>query len=41
MEFLLRWNGFADAMQLLLNVFDLITRSLALLRIQFRRGGSR
>jgi len=28
-------------MELLLKVFDLIARSLALLRIQFRRGGPR
>jgi hypothetical protein len=38
---LLRWNGVADAAELLLNALDLIPRGLALLRIRFRRGGSR
>jgi len=37
---LLRWNGVVDAAELLLNALDLIPRSLALLRIQLRGGGS-
>jgi len=41
MQFFLRWDGFADAAELLLNALDLIPRGLALLRIQFRGGGSR
>jgi hypothetical protein len=38
---LLRWNGVVNAAELLLNALDLIPRGLALLRIQFRGGGSR
>jgi hypothetical protein len=38
---LLRWNDVLDAAELLLNALDLIPRGLALLRIQFRGGGSR
>jgi len=38
---LLRWNGVVDATELLLNTLDLIPRGPALLRIQFRGGGSR
>jgi hypothetical protein len=41
MQFLLRWDDLADAAELLLNALDLIPCSLALLRIQFRAGGSR
>jgi hypothetical protein len=41
MSFLLCWDGFADAVELFLNVLDLMPRGLALLRIQFRGGGSR
>jgi hypothetical protein len=38
---LLRLNRVVDAAELLLNALDLIPRSLALLRIQLRGGGSR
>jgi hypothetical protein len=33
MWFLLGWDGFADAVELLLNVLDLMPHCLALLRI--------
>jgi len=41
MLFPLRWDDFADAAELLLNVFDLMPRGLALLHIQVRGRGSR
>ena len=39
MRFLLWWDGLAETAELFLNVFDLISRGVALLRIQFRGSG--
>jgi hypothetical protein len=41
MLFLLRWDGLADAAELLLNVLDPMPRERTLLRIQVRDGGPR
>jgi hypothetical protein len=41
MQFFLRWDGFADAAELLLNALDLIPRNFALLRVQVCGGGPR
>ena len=41
MLLLLGWNGVVDAAEMFQNALDLIRRGVALLRIQFRGGGSR
>jgi hypothetical protein len=40
MRFLLRWDGFVDATELLLNVVDVIPRGFDLLVIQLRGSGA-